>query len=173
MAEPILVLVGAKGTMLWNIRLSHTYVHKFAKCQKIHEWIWGAGSRSKSDVLALFAGSLYGILLYMQHGGTADWQPDPPCRHVLKVSYRVCIGPGKSLKVLEFNCWHFQAWKVLGKSIRPGKPWKSPGILKQMSWNFEFLVCLCNISRCSMVPLECKKTIKWPELRPGSRCNFL
>ena len=27
-----------------------------------------------------------------------------------------------------------------GKGIGPVKPWKSPGILKQMSLNFEFLV---------------------------------
>jgi len=33
-------------------------------------------------------------------------------------------------KVLELKCWDFQAWKVLEKDIGPGKPWKSPGILK-------------------------------------------
>jgi len=73
-------------------------------------------------------------------------------------------GSYRPWKVLEFYCSEFQAWKVLKKGIGPGKPWKSPGILKQMSWNFEFLVCLRNIRRCSLAPVECKKTVK----RPGS-----
>ena len=50
----------------------------------------------------------------------------------------------------------------------PGKCWKMSLVLekswnlKQMSWNFEFLVCLHNIRRRYLAPLECKKTIKRP-----------
>ena len=43
-------------------------------------------------------------------------------------------------KVLEFYS-EFQAWKVLGKGIGPGKPWKfpeSPRILKQRFGIFYF-----------------------------------
>ena len=39
-------------------------------------------------------------------------------------------GSYRPWKVLELKCWDFQAWKVLEKGIGPGKPWKSPGILK-------------------------------------------
>jgi len=39
-------------------------------------------------------------------------------------------GSYRPWKVLELKCWDFQAWKVLEKGICPGKPWKSPGILK-------------------------------------------
>jgi len=82
-------------------------------------------------------------------------------------------GSYRPWKVLEFYCSAFQVWNVLEKGIGVGKPWKSPGILKQMSWNFEFLVCLCNSRRCSLAPLECKKTVKRQGLCPGPRCNFL
>jgi len=41
-------------------------------------------------------------------------------------SYR----PWKVLESPETKMLRFPAWKVLEKGTGPGKPWKSPGILK-------------------------------------------
>ena len=47
-------------------------------------------------------------------------------------------GSYRPWKVMEFNCWDFQAWKVLEKGIGPWKPWKVLEFQSSGSGNFNF-----------------------------------
>ena len=96
-----------------------------------------------------------------------DGGPDPP---VVRGNFGGFPPPFKSQglyrpwQVLKFSCSEFQAWKVLEKGIGPGKPWKSPGILKQISWGQIHRDCLkiyLKTSRKIILRqrLRCPKTI--------------
>jgi len=52
------------------------------------------------------------------------------CYHILVIVHY--SGFVQTLESPEIKMLRFSGldWKVLGKSIGPGKPWKSPGILK-------------------------------------------
>jgi len=105
-------------------------------------WDYLSTANQKTDQIAASLNTAY-TTCYLLNGDRSVigwlWSANKSL-HILAKTSRVHTDPGKSWKVLELKCWDFQAWKVLEKGIGPGKPCKSPGILKLWSWKYEFLV---------------------------------